>query len=79
MGVREKRNNVYGRFGGAGGAYGNGGGPGGGRGYFGGSSVDNIAGDCGGKGVSFNVGTDQQNECCYNKACHGGVTISALL
>ena len=33
---------------------------------------------CGGGGGSFNVGNNQQNECCYNKAGHGQVTITLL-
>ena len=42
-----------------------------GGGYSGGGSGDNIAEACGGGGESFYVGTDQQNECGYNKASHG--------
>ena len=31
---------------------------------------------CGGGGGSFNHGTNQQNECCYNSAGHGRVIIT---
>ena len=33
---------------------------------------------CGGGGGSYNVGKNQQNECCYNNAGHGQVTITLL-
>ena len=33
---------------------------------------------CGGGGGSFNNGTNQQNECCYNTAGHGKVIITFL-
>ena len=44
-------------------------GPGSGRHYY---------DACGGGGGSFNVGNNQQNECCYNNAGHGQVTITLL-
>ena len=60
-----------------GGAQGFGGG-GGGGGYSGGGSGRYHPDSCGGGGGSFNVGNNQQNECCYNKAGHGQVTITLL-
>ena len=39
---------------------------------------NNRADSCGGGGGSYNVGNNQQNECCYNKAGHGQVTITLL-
>ncbi|XP_073250982.1 uncharacterized protein [Porites lutea] len=76
VGGRSRYNNVDGGFGGGGGAYGNGGGGGGGGGYSGGGSGDNIQYACGGGGGSYNAGKNQQNECCYNTAGHGRVTIT---
>ena len=60
-------------FGGAGGR-----GGGGGGGYSGGSSGNNEDDSCGGGGGSYNVGKDQQNDCCYNTAGHGKVIITLL-
>jgi len=54
-------NNVFGGFGGGGGAWGNGGGSGGGGGYSGGGSGDNCGNAYAGGGGSFNDGTDQSN------------------
>ena len=68
---------IFGGFGGGGGARGWWRG-GGGGGYSGGGSGDNAPDTCGGGGGSFNVGNNQQNECCYNKAGHGQVTITLL-
>ncbi|XP_068736629.1 uncharacterized protein [Montipora capricornis] len=76
VGGRARLNNAIGGFGGGGGAYGNGGGAGGGGGYSGGSSGDNEHDSCGGGGGSYNAGKNQQNECCYNTAGHGRVTIT---
>ncbi|XP_068706596.1 uncharacterized protein [Montipora foliosa] len=76
VGGRAWYNNAIGGFGGGGGAYGNGGGAGGGGGYSGGSSGDNEWDSCGGGGGSYNAGKNQQNECCYNTAGHGRVTIT---
>ena len=70
--------NADGGFGGGGGAYGWGGGGGGGGGYSGGSSGENLNDSCGGGGGSYNSGKNQQNECCYNSAGHGQVTITLL-
>lgn len=53
-----------------------GGGAGGGGGYSGGSSGDNTYDSCGGGGGSYNVGKDQQSECCYNAAGHGRVIVT---
>ena len=64
-----------GGFGGGGGA---GWGGGGGGGYSGGSSGKNVDDACGGGGGSYNAGKDQQNDCCYNTAGHGLVTITLL-
>ena len=50
-----------------------GGGGGGGRG---GNSQKNWG--SGGGGGSYNVGEDQQNECCYNSVGHGKVIITLL-
>ena len=76
VGGRALNYNVVGGFGGGGGAFGNGGGGGGGGGYSGGSSGDNENDSCGGGGGSYNTGKNQQNECCYNTAGHGQVTIT---
>ncbi|XP_068736615.1 leukocyte tyrosine kinase receptor-like [Montipora capricornis] len=76
VGGRASFNNIVGGFGGGGGAYGSGGGAGGGGGYSGGSSGDNENDSCGGGGGSYNAGKNQQNECCYNTAGHGRVTIT---
>ena len=40
----------------------------------GGSNMDS----CGGGGGSYNTGTNQQNDCCFNTAGHGQVTITLL-
>ena len=64
-----------GGFGGGGGA---GWGGGGGGGYSGGSSGKLVNDSCGGGGGSYNVGEDQQNDCCYNTAGHGLVAITLL-
>ncbi|XP_066022667.1 ALK tyrosine kinase receptor-like [Pocillopora verrucosa] len=77
VGGRSRYYDVDGGFGGGGGAEGFGGG-GGGGGYSGGSSGDFAKNTCGGGGGSYNVGNNQQNECCYNKAGHGQVTITLL-
>ena len=42
----------------------------------GGSGID-YSNTCGGGGGSYNVGNNQQNECCH-KAGHGQVTITLL-
>ena len=47
-------------------------------GYSGGSSGDNTYDSCGGGGGSYNVGKDQQSECCYNASGHGQVIITLL-
>ena len=65
----------FGGFGGGGGA---GYGGGGGGGYSGGSSGKFLHDSCGGGGGSDNLGKDQQNDCCYNTAGHGWVTITLL-
>ena len=67
--------NGNGGFGGGGGA---GWGGGGGGGFSGGSSGKFVPDSCGGGGGSYNVGKDQQNDCCYNSAGHGLVTITLL-
>ncbi|XP_027039914.1 glycine-rich protein 2-like, partial [Pocillopora damicornis] len=79
VGGRSRYPDVYGGFGGGGGPEGylaRGGG--GGGGYSGGGSGKKHADSCGGGGGSYNVGNNQQNECCYNKAGHGQVTITLL-
>ncbi|XP_078384203.1 uncharacterized protein LOC144666693 [Oculina patagonica] len=76
VGGRSLYNDIDGGFGGGAGPYGMGGGAGGGGGYSGGSSGDNESESCGGGGGSYNAGTNQQNECCYNTAGHGQVTIT---
>jgi len=68
-------NDGSGGFGGGGGA---GYGGGGGGGYSGGSSGKFVRDSCGGGGGSYNVGKDQKNDCCYNTAGHGRVTIILL-
>ncbi|XP_022777875.1 glycine-rich cell wall structural protein 1.0-like [Stylophora pistillata] len=80
VGGRAQLNDVDGGFGGGGGAYGwrGGGGGGGGGGYSGGSSGDDGYDTCGGGGGSYNDGNNQDNECCYNNAGHGQVTITFL-
>ena len=64
-----------GGFGGGGGA---GFGGGGGGGYSGGSSGKYVDDSCGGGGGSYNDGKEQQNDCSYNTAGHGRVTITLL-
>ncbi|XP_078382013.1 uncharacterized protein LOC144664690 isoform X2 [Oculina patagonica] len=78
VGGRAKVNNVDGGFGGGGGARGRRGGGGGGGGYSGGGSGSDVWPSCGGGGGSFNNGTNQENDCCYNTAGHGNVTITFL-
>ncbi|PFX11800.1 hypothetical protein AWC38_SpisGene24350, partial [Stylophora pistillata] len=80
VGGRAKYNDVDGGFGGGGGAYGlrGGGGGGGGGGYSWGSSGNDGRDTCGGGGGSYNDGNNQDNECCYNNAGHGQVTITFL-
>ncbi|XP_078382078.1 uncharacterized protein LOC144664745 isoform X1 [Oculina patagonica] len=70
--------NLDGGFGGGGACLPYGGGSGGGGGYSGGSSGSNGTDSCGGGGGSYNVGTNQENECCFNAAGHGYVTITFL-
>ena len=77
-GGRSEYFNVYGGFGGGGGAWGKKRGGGRGGGYSGGGSGRYHDEACGGGGGSYNVGNDQQNECCYKKAGHGQVTITLL-
>ena len=55
-----------GGFGGGGGFRGGDNGAGGGGGYSGGNGGGNKAFFCGGGGGSFNIWTNQLNECCYN-------------
>ena len=64
--------------GGFGGGGGKGQGGGGGGGYSGGSSGNNEDDSCGGGGGSYNVGKDQESDCCYNTAGHGHVIITLL-
>ena len=80
MGGRSEYLDVNGGFGGGGGATGrlDGEGGGGGGGYSIGGSGNDAPEACGGDGGSFNVGNNQGNECCYNKAGHGQVTITLL-
>ncbi|CAH3138252.1 unnamed protein product, partial [Pocillopora meandrina] len=66
----------WGGFGGGGGFCTPRKGPGGGGGYSGGSGGANEHISCGGGGGSFNNGTSQCNECCYNSAGHGWVNIT---
>ena len=47
-------------------------------GYSGGGSSVNRVDACGGGGGSYNAGKNQQNECCYNTAGHGQVTITLI-
>lgn len=68
-------NNVFGGFGGGGGAWGNGGGSGGGGGYSGGGAGDNCGNAYAGGGGSFNSGTNQSNSSGVNDAA-GAVTIT---
>ena len=75
MGGRTRYNDTTGGFGGGGGAWGWAGGGGGGGGYSGGGSGKDLGGSCGGGGGSFNAGNNQHNDCCYNSAGHGQVTI----
>ena len=42
------------------------------------SSGENKYDSCGGGGGSYNAGKNQQNECCYNTAGHGQVTITLM-
>ncbi|PFX23217.1 hypothetical protein AWC38_SpisGene12223 [Stylophora pistillata] len=67
-----------GGFGGGGGLRTENRGPGGGGGYSGGGAGANKHISCGGGGGSFNVGTNQCNECCYNSTGHGWVNITFL-
>nr|XP_058947142.1 uncharacterized protein LOC131775063 [Pocillopora verrucosa] len=76
VGGRTRFNDTTGGFGGGGGAWGWGGGGGGGGGYSGGGSGKHLIDSCGGGGGSFNAGNNQQNDCCYNSAGHGQVTIT---
>ncbi|PFX16147.1 hypothetical protein AWC38_SpisGene19593 [Stylophora pistillata] len=70
---------VDGGFRGGGGAYRTiEGGGGGGGGYSGGGSGKGIPESCGGGGGSYNNGSNQDNECCFNNAGHGQVTITFL-
>ncbi|PFX13641.1 putative glycine-rich cell wall structural protein 1, partial [Stylophora pistillata] len=78
VGGRAWYNDVDGGFGGGGGADGWGAGGGGGGGYSGGSSGYGGHDTCGGGGGSYNDGNNQDNECCYNNAGHGQVTITFL-
>ena len=79
VGGRAKTNNIMGGFGGGGGAYGkgglNGGGGAGGGGYSGGGSGGSERHSCRGGGGSYNSGKSKKNECCFNEAGHGQVTI----
>ncbi|XP_022807756.1 signal peptide, CUB and EGF-like domain-containing protein 1 [Stylophora pistillata] len=77
VGGRARFHDVDGGFGGGGGAYGWRGG-GGGGGYSGGSSGKGTNDSCGGGGGSYNNGNNQDNECCFNNAGHGQVTITFL-
>ncbi|PFX28654.1 hypothetical protein AWC38_SpisGene6593 [Stylophora pistillata] len=76
VGGGAKSKDIVGGFGGGGG--GGRGGGGGGGGYSGGSRGDDRGNSCGGGGGSFNVGKNQQNECCNNSEGHGQVTITFL-
>ena len=82
VGGRAKTNNIMGGFGGGGEAYGkgglNGGGGGGGGGYSGGGSGGSERHSCRGGGGSYNSGKSKKNECCFNEAGHGQVTIILL-
>ena len=51
------------------------GGGGGGGGYSGEGSGKTLQDSCGGGGGSFSAGNNQHNDCCYNSAGHGQVTI----
>ena len=68
----------HGGFGGGGGLHKKNRGAGGGGGYSGGSGGADEDISCGGGGGSFNNGTNQKNECCYNSAGHGKVIITFL-
>ena len=76
VGGRTRYNDTTGGFGGGGGAWGWAGGGGGGGGYSGGGSGKDLGNSCGGGGGSFNAGNNQHNDCCYNSAGHGQVTIT---
>ena len=76
VGGRTRYNDTTGGFGGGGGAWGWAGGGGGGGGYSGGGSGKDLDDSCGGGGGSFNAGNNQHNDCCYNSAGHGQVTIT---
>ncbi|PFX15360.1 hypothetical protein AWC38_SpisGene20419 [Stylophora pistillata] len=78
VGGRAWYNDVDGGFGGGGGGFGRKHGGGGGGGYSGGSSGNGGPDTCGGGGGSYNDGNNQDNECCYNNAGHGQVTITFL-
>ena len=73
-----KGGNGKGGFGGGGGFRGGKPGAGGGGGYSGGNGGANEQFSCGGGGGSFNNGTNQQNECCFNRCGHGRVIITFL-
>ncbi|CAH3160090.1 unnamed protein product, partial [Pocillopora meandrina] len=80
VGGRSLHNDIVGGFGGGGGTHGfRAGGAGGGGGYSGGGSGKGKGNSCGGGGGSFNVGHNQQNDCCYKTAGHGQVTITFLI
>ena len=64
VGGRTRYNDTTGGFGGGGG------------GYSGGGSGKDLGDSCGGGGGSFNAGNNQHNDCCYNSAGHGQVTIT---
>ncbi|XP_022777694.1 loricrin-like [Stylophora pistillata] len=80
VGGRAILHDIDGGFGGGGGGFGwgGGGGGGGGGGYSGGSSGNKGDDTCGGGGGSYNIGNNQDNECCYNNVGHGQVTITFL-
>ncbi|EDO31271.1 predicted protein [Nematostella vectensis] len=78
VGGRSVWNGVPGGFGGGGGVWGNGGGGGGGGGYSGGGSGNPHYYACGGGGGSYNSGSDQRAECCFNDAGHGYVQVSLI-
>ncbi|XP_066026864.1 uncharacterized protein [Pocillopora verrucosa] len=73
-----KGGNNRGGFGGGGGLRARNRGAGGGGGYSGGNGGANEEFSCGGGGGSFNSGTNQQNECCFNRYGHGRVIITFL-
>ncbi|RMX46387.1 hypothetical protein pdam_00000550 [Pocillopora damicornis] len=73
-----KGGTYHGGFGGGGGNPAYSGGAGGGGGYSGGAGGVNEDPSCGGGGGSFNSGTNPENECCYNTAGNGKVTITFI-